>query len=311
MRIVRLLICLLVCAFGLEVQAAKRPVSEVERLQHEIGRNPGNMELRCALVEAQLAEGDTTAAEESWSYAIKMEETACLCIQKAHICAANQDIFCSARYCAKAVKAGLLPDEDSTIYVADSVSDGAVSMFVQQMAAEDKQNSVLWRGLAQLACHRKDSVAALHYYENAFRLGDSTVLEKMELLRAAARTDSVSDSVIARIPFTRVGKDMELRGKLNGLAIRITVDTTATRSSISGVETVFMLKNDYIFKDDIHENTSVIIRNLELGGGVSLSDIAFKYDSNQDPPLILCLRDLERLGRVRINERERMIEIIQ
>lgn len=98
---------------------------------------------------------------------------------------------------------------------------------------------------------------------------------------------------------------------MNGLAIRITVDTTATRSSISGVETVFMLKNDYISKDDIHENTSVIIRNLELGGGVSLSDIAFKYDANQDPPLILCLRDLERLGRVRINERERMIEIIQ
>jgi len=311
MRFVRLLIILFVCAFSMEVHAGKRPVSEVERLEREIRRSPGNMDLRCALVQAQLEEGDTTAAETSWSYAIRMEETACLCIQKARICAANEDLFCSARYCAKAVKAGLLPEEDSTIYVTDRMSAGSVSMYVLQLTSEDKQNRSLWRGLAQLACYREDTLSALQYYENAFRLGDSTVLETMRELRSDMRQDSTFDTVIARLPFNRTGKEIELKGKLNGLAIRISVDTTATRSSISGVETMFMLKNNYISKEDIYESSNVIIRHLEIVGGVELSDVALQYDATQDSPLILCLRDLERLGRVRINERERVIEIVQ
>ena len=87
------------------------------------------------------------------------------------------------------------------------------------------------------------------------------------------------------------------------------LDSTATQSSISGVETMFMLKNNYLTKEDIHENTAVVIKHLELTEAVRLENVRFKYVAGQEEPGILCLRDLERLGRVRINENKRVIEI--
>ena len=71
----------------------------------------------------------------------------------------------------------------------------------------------------------------------------------------------------------------------------------------------FMLKNKYISRDDVRDNTAVVIRKMELAGGVVLQDIVLQYEASQDSPVILCLRDLERLGRVAINEKKRVIEI--
>ena len=148
------------------------------------------------------------------------------------------------------------------------------------------------------------------YYETAFRLGDSTVLEALEALRTRQLTDSVTDTVFAEIPYTRQGKTMELRGQANGLAIRITLDTTATRSTISGVETKFMLKNEYLSESDIRENnTAVVIHSLTLSDSVVLQDVLLHHRAHQEQPIILCLRDLEALGRVRINEQKRVLEI--
>jgi hypothetical protein len=183
-------------------------------------------------------------------------------------------------------------------------------MYVRQLSNTDKQNATLWKGLGQLAQQQQDSTAAVGYYETAFRLGDSTVLEALEALRTRQLTDSVTDTVFAEIPYTRQGKTMELRGQANGLAIRITLDTTATRSTISGVETKFMLKNEYLSESDIRENnTAVVIHSLTLSDSVVLQDVQLHHRVHQEQPIILCLRDLEALGRVRINEQKRVLEI--
>ena len=310
MRYVRVIIGVLVCLSVLSVSAGKRPVKESERLQTALKRDPGNMDLRCELVQAQLAEGDTTAAEEALSYALKMDQTSCLCMQKARLSIAKEDAIEAARFSAKAVKAGLRPEADTMIYVADRLSDGAVRMYLHQMAKSDKQNTALWTGLGQIAAWQADTTAAIRYYETAYHLGDSTVTEVLEVFRTTQKDSTLSDSVMAEIPLINQGKELELKGKIKGLSIRITVDTTATRSSISGVETLFMLKNEYITRDDILDNTAVVIKRLELTETVVLTDMLLQYESQQDSPVILCMRDLERLGHVRINESKRVIEIV-
>ena len=309
MRKAQVIVDLLVCVLVSGTLYAKRPVTdveqvrrggtEVERLQRAIKKQPGDMDKHCELVQAQLAAGDTTAAEKSIEYALKMRETPCLYMQRARIGVARADLFAAARYSAQAVKAGLRPSEDSAVYRIDSLSDGGVTLCLQRLAGEEKQQSDVYRGLAEMAAMKGDTLSALRYYRKALQLGDSTVKE--EMVRVQPRTlpdlpfqNKDSLSMEYRIQMT----GYELKGRINGLAIRITVDSAATQSTISGVETLFMLKNEYITRDDIIDNKIVVVKRLEIGEGLVLQDIRLRYNENQDSPLILTLRDIERLGKV-------------
>ena len=281
--VIGLLVCVLVC----EAQGAKRPVAETERLARELKRSPGDMDLHCLLAEAQLAERDTAAAEKTLEYALKLKETPCLYMQKARIQLARQDFYSAARYCAQAVKAGMKPEEDSLIFRIDSLSSGGVRVGIQRLATEDKKNDALRYGLEQM-----EKSAISH--------------QPSEVSHQQAE----EDSIIAEIPFLNQTERLEMKGKINGLPIRLSVDTTATRSSISGVETMFMLKNEYISKADIRDNnTAVMIKRLEIGESVVLNDITLQHRATQEQSVILCMGDLERLGRIRIDDKKRMLVI--
>lgn len=286
MRIIRWVIGLLLCVLAYGAQGAKRPVAETERLSRELKRSPGDMELHCLLAEAQLAERDTAAAEKTLEYALKLKETPCLYMQKARINLSKLDFFSAARYCAQAVKAGMKPEEDSLVYRIDSLSSGGVRMCIQKLAREDKKNAALQYGLEQMekseVSHQKSDVSHQQAEEN---------------------------SIIAEIPFLNQTDRLEMKGKINGLPIRLSVDTTATESSISGVETMFMLKNEYISKSDIHDNTAVIIKRLEIGESVEMKDITLQHKASQEQSVILCLGDLERLGHIRIDDKKRVMVI--
>ena len=274
--------CVLVC----EAQGAKRPATETERLAREMKRSPGDMELHCRMAQAQLAEGDTAAAEKTLEYALKLKETPCLYMQKARIQLARQDFYSAARYCAQAVKAGMKPEEDSLIFRIDSLSSGGVRVGIQRLATEDKKNDALRYGLEQM---EKSEVRT----------------QKSDVSHQQAE----EDSIIAEIPFLNQTERLEMKGKINGLPIRLSVDTTATESSISGVETMFMLKNEYISKADIRDNTAVMIKRLEIGESVVLNDITLQHRATQEQSVILCMGDLERLGRIRIDDKKRMLVI--
>lgn len=276
--------CVLVC----EAQGAKRPVAETERLARELKRSPGDMELHCRMAQAQLAEGDTAAAEKTLEYALKLKETPCLYMQKARIQHAKQDFYSAARYCAQAVKAGMKPEEDSLIFRIDSLSFGGVRVGIQRLATEDKKNDALRYGLEQME-------------KSEVRTQKSDV--------TATGSQAEEDSIIAEIPFLNQTERLEMKGKINGLPIRLSVDTTATESSISGVETMFMLKNEYISKADIRDNTAVMIKRLEIGESVVLNDITLQHRATQEQSVILCMGDLERLGRIRIDDKKRMLVI--
>lgn len=269
-----------------EAQGAKRPATETERLVRELKRSPGDMELHCRMAQAQLAEGDTAAAEKTLDYALKLKETSCLYMQKARIQLAKQDFYSAARHCAQAVKAGMKPEEDSLIFWIDSLSSGGVRVGIQRLATEDKKNDALQYGLEQM--------------------------EKSEVRNQksdVSHQQAEEDSIIAEIPFLNQTERLEMKGKINGLPLRLSVDTTATESSISGVETMFMLKNEYISKADIHDNTAVIIKRLEIGESVEMKDITLQHKATQEQSVILCLGDLERLGHIRIDDKKRMLVI--
>lgn len=181
---------------------------------------------------------------------------------------------------------------------------------IKRMVQENKNNSFLWYGLGQLTCMYGDTIAALPYYETAYYLGDSTAAVIVAQLRAGIEQQPADErEMIAEIPYTYQAEMIELKGRLNGLNIRMIVDTTVTQSTISGVETLFMLKNEYITKDDIRDNTVVMVKRLELTETVHLDNVMLQYKASQESPVVLCLRDLERLGRVSINEQKRVIEI--
>lgn len=288
--VIGLLLCVLAC----EAQGAKRPVTETERLARELKRSPGDMELHCRMAQAQLAEGDTAAAEKTLEYALKLKETPCLYMQKARIQLARQDFYSAARYCAQAVKAGMKPEEDSLIFRIDSLSSGGVRVGIQRLATEDKKNDALRYGLEQME-------------KSAVRSQPSEVRSQPS---EVSRQQAAEDSIIAEIPFLNQTERLEMKGKINGLPIRLSVDTTATESSISGVETMFMLKNEYISKADIHDNnTAVMIKRLEIGESVVLNDITLQHRATQEQSVILCKDDLERLGRIRIDDKKRMLVI--
>lgn len=280
--VIGLLVCVLVC----EAQGAKRPATETARLAREMKRSPGDMELHCRMAQAQLAEGDTAAAEKTLEYALKLKETTCLYMQKARIQLARQDFYSAARYCAQAVKAGMKPEEDSLVFRIDSLSSGGVRVGIQRLAMEDKKNDALRYGLEQM---EKSEVRT----------------QKSDVSHQQAE----EDSIIAEIPFLNQTERLEMKGKINGLPIRLSVDTTATESSISGVETMFMLKNEYISKADIRDNTAVMIKRLEIGESVVLNDITLQHRAPQEQSVILCMGDLERLGRIRIDDKKRMLVI--
>ena len=321
MRKAQVIVGLLVCVLVSGTLYAKRPVTdveqarrggtEVERLQRAIKKQPGDMDKHCELVQAQLAAGDTTAAEKSIEYAMKMRETPCLYMQRAMIGVARADLFAAARYSAQAVKAGLRPSEDSAVYRIDSLSGGGVTLCLQRLAGEEKQQSDVYRGLAEMAAMKGDTSVAIAYYRKAVHAGDTTCLEAMKILQQVETVATETDSVTVQIPFMNQTGELELKGKINGLVIRITVDTTATQSTISGVETLFMLKNEYVSQDDIIDNIFVIAKRLEIGEGMVLRDIRLRYIENQDCPLILCLHDLERLGRIQILPEKRVLTIRQ
>ena len=295
--VIGLLVCVLVC----EAQGAKRPVTETERLARELKRSPGDMELHCRMAQAQLAEGDTAAAEKTLDYALKLKETPCLYMQKARIQLAGQDFYSAARYCAQAVKAGMKPEEDSLIFRIDSLSSGGVRMCLQRLATEDKKNDALRYGLEQM---EKSEVS---HQPSEVRSEPSDVRSQKS---DVSHQQAEEDSIIAEIPFLNQTDRLEMKGKINGLPIRLSVDTTATRSSISGVETMFMLKNEYISKADIRDNnTAVMIKRLEIGESVVLNDITLQHRATQEQSVILCMGDLERLGRIRIDDKKRMLVI--
>lgn len=280
------------------------------KVEKALARRPGDTELRCRLVSLLLSEGDTVRAEKELTYALTMQQTPCLFVHKASIALRRGQLGAAALHCATAVEHGLLPDDEPLIGQVDSLSGGMVTLRLQRTARTDKKVTSVLLGLAQLSLAHGDTASAITGIEEACVRGDSTLFPRLASLRDTARADT-SYHVIATIPFIRNRGKTELEGTLNGLKVKIELDSAATTSTISGIETLFMLKNKYIRSDEVVDDHIVISREIDLGNGLVLRGVRLFHIRNQEVPLILCLRDLAPLGIPRINEARRCIELLQ
>ena len=100
---------------------------------------------------------------------------------------------------------------------------------------------------------------------------------------------------------------------INELQLKFIFDTGASDVSISSVEASFMLKNNYLTKDDvrgkeyfstatgeIHEGTKINLREIKIGDAV-LKNVEASVVKNQQAPLLLGQSVLERFGTITID----------
>ncbi len=101
--------------------------------------------------------------------------------------------------------------------------------------------------------------------------------------------------------------------KVNGLHLKFIFDTGASDVVISASEAIFMLKNGYLSYNDLKgttysqiangeivENTSVIIKEIEIGG-MKINNISGRISHSLEAPLLLGQSALKNLGEIKIN----------
>ena len=100
---------------------------------------------------------------------------------------------------------------------------------------------------------------------------------------------------------------------INGLELKFIFDTGASDVTISSVEASFMLKNNFLSKDDvrgkeyfstatgeIHEGTKINLREIKIGEAI-LKNVEASVVQNQQAPLLLGQSVLERFGTITID----------
>ena len=123
-------------------------------------------------------------------------------------------------------------------------------------------------------------------------------------------SDSFSQVIIK---MRKEGGVSTLPCKVNGLNLRFIFDTGASDVSISMTEASFMLKNDYLSKDDIlgksnyidangdiTEGVNIILREVEIGG-LKLYNVKSSVVTNLKAPLLLGQSAISKLGVVQLD----------
>ena len=129
-------------------------------------------------------------------------------------------------------------------------------------------------------------------------------IEKMDIDMTAVKEEQITE-----VPITRkAGGTFNVDCSVNGLALNMIFDTGASDVSISKVEADFMLKNNYLSKDDIKgkqyyqtadggisEGTVITLKEVRIGDAV-LHNVNASVVKNQKAPLLLGESVLQRFG---------------
>jgi len=301
-----------ICALAADTNAAAVSVSSSasnkgktnrKALEKAVQKAPGNSETRCELVGLLLAEADTVAAEEQLDYGQKLGEAGCLHLYRARIAWNRGRTMDAAMSCAAAVKAGLMPDEEPFLHKVDSLTDGLVRTRLERILLRERGCTEAEQGI-----HLLDSLREASTTFAADSLVSSDTSDTSDISDLSDQSDA-SDNSDPAISFTRQAGKMELTAKLNGLKMKMELDTTATQSTISTVETAFLLKNNYVSRGDVIDDKILLIRELDFGDGLVLRGVRLYYEHGKDSGIILCLDDLRKLGTLTIDEEGKKIRL--
>ena len=130
-----------------------------------------------------------------------------------------------------------------------------------------------------------------------------------------------TDTIVVEVPFFKQGGVTTVNCSINNLPLSFIFDTGASDVSISQVEATFMLKNGYLNSKDIigkqhyqtadgniSEGTVINLRQINFGG-LELNDIRASVVKSQNAPLLLGQSVLQRLGKIEIDNENRIIKI--
>ena len=155
-----------------------------------------------------------------------------------------------------------------------------------------------------------------------------SLLKKYETL-IKARTHAFREEIsekdseerVVEIPFTKTGGVTKVDCTINNLPLNFIFDTGASDVTISQVEANFMYKNGYLDSRDIvgkktyqvatgaiAVGTTIILKQIEFGGLV-LHDVRASVVETQNAPLLLGQTVLQRLGKIEIDNTQRLLKI--
>lgn len=129
------------------------------------------------------------------------------------------------------------------------------------------------------------------------------------------------EEVTYEIPFTVANGVTKVDCTINGLPLNFIFDTGASDVTISQTEANFMFKNGYLSQRDIvgkeryqtadgsvHEGTVFVINKINFGG-LELNSVRASVVANQKAPLLLGQTVLQRLGKIEIDNKRKVIII--
>ena len=158
---------------------------------------------------------------------------------------------------------------------------------------------------------RLDSLLSI--YENK-------VQERIRTFKGEESVDATEEKVV-EIPFTKTGGVTKVDCTINNLPLNFIFDTGASDVTISQVEANFMYKNGYLDSRDIvgkktyqvatgaiAVGTTIILKQIEFGGLI-LRDVRASVVETQNAPLLLGQTVLQRLGKIEIDNTQRILKI--
>lgn len=129
------------------------------------------------------------------------------------------------------------------------------------------------------------------------------------------------DEKVVEVPFTKEAGICKVKCTINGLPLHFYFDTGATDVTISNVEAMFMMKNDYLKPTDVKGSayystadgnitagTVILLRKVDFGG-LELTNVRASVVDNQQAPLLLGQSVLSRLGKVEIDNGKHVLKI--
>lgn len=182
---------------------------------------------------------------------------------------------------------------------------------------------------------RRDLANGLHNLPHARRDSDLARLRQLPEFEALLKEfepvdvtgkQTMADDVeyveeLIEIPFVWEGASCMVKCTINGLPLRFCFDTGASDVCLSHTEAAFMLKNNYLEREDflnkiyfstangdIAEGTQVSLREVNFGG-LMLKDIKATVTKSQKAPLLLGQTVLQRLGKIEIDNERKVLKV--
>ena len=166
--------------------------------------------------------------------------------------------------------------------------------------------------LAPLRGERLDSLITTY---------ETKVQERIRAFKGEDSTKNSTTERIVEIPFTKSGGVTKVDCTINDLPLNFIFDTGASDVTISQVEANFMYKNGYLDSRDIvgkktyqvatgaiAVGTTIILKEIEFAGLI-LRDVRASVVESQNAPLLLGQTVLQRLGKIEIDNTQRILKI--